>query len=53
MDKIKKYILLFFVRVTKARLDPLVLLALRVPQVPEAPPGTRARTDHVALLASR
>lgn len=52
MDKIL-FFLFLFLRVTKARLDPLVLLVLQVPQVPEAPLGTQARTGHVGLLASR
>lgn len=40
-------------RVTKARLDPLVLPVPQVPLAPEAPLGTQARMAHVALLASR
>lgn len=47
------YSCIFFIRVTKARLDLLDLPAHQVPLVPVAPLGTQERTGHVALLESR
>lgn len=51
------HVLMFFcfipLRVTKAKLDLLVLLAPRVPQVHAAPLETQEKMDPVALLENQ